>query len=64
MNNKTSKFILKALILFPVGFIVGLVINKGEFSDLLFPILLALIYSFSVIFYNLFITKNTTKWIF
>lgn len=54
-TNKISKFLAKTVLVFPFTFIVWtLIYNKFDFNNLLFPIIIGIVISTGIIFYNVF----------
>ncbi|EDM44105.1 glycine cleavage system aminomethyltransferase T [unidentified eubacterium SCB49] len=51
---KLTKFIIKTLYFFPVGFILGLLSNGFNFNDLIMPLLYGFILGFIIVFWNVF----------
>jgi len=54
METKTSKFILKTLLFFPIGFGIWSFRSSFDFNDLTFHIVAGLVISFGIVFWQLF----------
>mgnify|MGYP003630310505 CR=1 FL=1 len=54
MKNKTTKFIFKTLILFPIGFGIWTLIGGMDNFHWFFPTMMGLVLAFGTVFWNLF----------
>ncbi|WP_299429973.1 hypothetical protein [uncultured Maribacter sp.] len=54
MENKTTKFILKTILLFPIGFGFWTLINGFDLNHWIFPVIAGFVGSFGIVFWQLF----------
>ncbi|PIB31284.1 hypothetical protein BFP77_01535 [Maribacter sp. 4U21] len=54
MENKTTKFILKTILLFPIGFGFWALINGFDLNNWVVPVIAGFVGSFGIVFWQLF----------
>jgi hypothetical protein len=54
MRSKTSKFILKTVLFFPIGFLIWILPNGFEITSWILPIIAGFVISFGIVFWQLF----------
>lgn len=54
MRSKTSKFILKTILFFPIGFLLWILPSGFEVTNWILPIIAGFVISFGIVFWQLF----------